>query len=102
MVQRVLFLPLQLTSLFFLQVPPIPPCLTSRKHELLIILKPSLFPTMISQPTLRNGQPRSPTPVPCTSCPSLHASPRLPRLSGLFSFASTTFILSMYNVNARH
>lgn len=27
--------------------------------------------------------------------------PRLPHLSGLFSFASTTFILSLYNVNAR-
>jgi hypothetical protein len=34
--------------------------------------------------------------------PILHAVLRLPILSGLFSFASTTFILSLYNVNARN
>lgn len=92
------------TALFF---PPvyrllssIPPCLTPRKHE---PLKPSSSKTTTDLlPTLRHGNLRSPTQVLCTSRPSLHFVHRLCRLSGLFSFASTTFILSLYNVNARN
>ena len=34
--------------------------------------------------------------------PILHVVLRLPDLSGLFSFATTSFILSMYTVNARN